>query len=335
MGKKERPPAKTIDRQPIVPHIDAFDLQGRDVILPKSTSIGLLSTDGLFAGGLLADTQMLIADLINDDDVENDDKQSRVESTLAKLGERHKEFVGRVFKEFDGKYVTVRLSSSLLADLFPRDDEAPDERPDFAKETNPIMGTAGVRIAISCPRIAKMQIESIVGAGVELKVQGYNPKPRIAVPFVSFSKEFNLMRNQIRDALSSHDIKLDIPCGVIICNPRGAIIADELAQSADFLIINTDLLTQMTLGMSRVDTDVDENDVVPAYINKGIFTTNPFDILDTDGVGKFVEMAVQAARKVNPEIEIDIMGSHRGNEAVSLYKRLGVNHLIAPASYWN
>ncbi len=333
MGKIERTPIRTINRQRITPLIEASDLQAHDVVLPKSTTIGLLSTDGLFTGGLLADTQMLITDLSNEG--ESDDKRSRVESTLTKLGEGHKEFVGRVLREFDGKYVTVSLSSSLLADLFPLEDGLPDERPVLAKETNPIIGTAGVRLALICPEIAKMQIDSIARAIVELKAQGYNPKPRIAVPLVSFSTEFSVIQNQIRDAIGSQDTKLDIPCGAIICTPRGAITADELAQSADFLIINTDLLTQITLGLSKVDTDVDIYDVVPQYMNIGIFANNPFYTLDIDGVGKFIETAIKEARKTNPEIEIDVMGSHRGNEAIRFYKRLGVNHLIAPTSYWN
>ena len=287
----------------------------------------------MFTGDVLADTQMLIADLSNN--AENDDKRSRVENTLTKLGERHKGFIERVLRGFDGKYVTVSLSSSLLADLFPLDDGLPDERPILARETNPIIGTSGVRLAVVCPGIAKMQIESIVGAGVELKAQGYNPKPRIAVPLVSFSTELSPVKNQIRSALSLQDTKLDIPCGAIICTPRGALTADELAQSADFLIINTDLLTQTTLGMSKVDTDANEDDVVPHYMSIGLFANNPFNTLDIDGVGKFIETAIKRARKTNPEIEIDVMGSHRGNEAIRLYKRLGVNHLIAPTSYWN
>ena len=182
------------------------------------------------------------------------------------------------------------------------------------QELNPMLGHRGCRLGITIPEIYAMQVRGIVQATVQLKQEGLNPHPEIMIPLVMSQQELAILRELCLDVIHQVEeeagLKLEIPIGTMIELPRACLLADEIAEHADFFSFGTNDLTQTTFGFSRDDA---EGKFIPQYIEKKILPDNPFAVLDRDGVGKLVKTGVDLGRKANPELQIGICGEHGGD----------------------
>jgi pyruvate,orthophosphate dikinase len=176
-----------------------------------------------------------------------------------------------------------------------------------------------------------MQVTAITEAAIECKQNGIDARPEIMVPLVGTSKELALLRKQIEETIRSvkaakgyNGDDLHIPVGTMIEIPRAALTADEVAQHADFFSFGTNDLTQMTFGYSRDDI----NSFLPNYIKHEILERDPFQSLDTSGVGQLVEMAVHKGRAENKGMKMGICGEHGGDPlSIQFCHRIGLNYV--------
>lgn len=320
-----------VNRPPkIQPYRDAISLL--QAPMRHSTSdVGLIGTEGIFRNSLQT-TRELLKFLPDYQDFQVLEKKTRdqrglidkVDNRLATLKDKHREVFGEVIRKVRGRQATISLLAESTYFYIKEDDAREDIR---LKDSNPLIGDVGAHFAIGQPEISTMQMGSIAEAALEERGDGRRVSIRVAIPFVSFPNEFVYLRKRLSGIASALDPKLKIKSGAIISTPRGAITAGETAESADFLIINTDVLTQITLGMSRADTDDGDDDIVPAYLRMGVLENNPFTNLDK-GVGAFVAQATRGARKVKPHMEISVLGPHYRQPALDFYQALGINKVI-------
>lgn len=159
-----------------------------------------------------------------------------------------------------------------------------------------------------------MQARAIVQAVAQLKKEGYDPRAEIMIPLVMSPEELEILRQLCLDVIHQVEeetgLKFEIPVGTMIELPRACLLADEIAEHADFFSFGTNDLTQTTFGFSRDDA---EGKFIPQYIEKKILEDNPFAVLDRDGVGKLVKYAVEQGRKTNPQLSLGICGEHGGD----------------------
>jgi pyruvate,orthophosphate dikinase len=196
------------------------------------------------------------------------------------------------------------------------------------RETNPMLGHRGCRLGISYPEITEMQGRAILEAAVRAMRRGIVVKPEIMIPLVSTVKEFENQRAVIEDVadrvLGGMGEKISYLIGTMIELPRAALTAAQIAQSADFFSFGTNDLTQTTLGLSRDDA----GRFLPSYIDRGILTDDPFQVLDTEGVGRLVGIAVEDGRRVRPNIKLGICGEHGGEpRSISFCHKLGLDYV--------
>jgi pyruvate,orthophosphate dikinase len=197
------------------------------------------------------------------------------------------------------------------------------------QELNPMLGHRGCRLGITTPEIYAMQVQAIVQATVQLKQEGLNPHPEIMIPLVMSQQELAILRELCLDVIGQVEeeagLKLEIPIGTMIELPRACLLADEIAEHADFFSFGTNDLTQTTFGFSRDDA---EGKFIPQYIEKKILADNPFAVLDRDGVGKLVKMGVELGRSTNPELVVGICGEHGGDpSSVEFCHSVGLNYV--------
>jgi pyruvate,orthophosphate dikinase len=244
------------------------------------------------------------------------------------LPHQREDFIG-LFTAMQGLPVTVRLLDPPLHEFLPHEDPLQQELADrlgvpLAKiktrvaqlhETNPMLGHRGCRLSITYPEILTMQVTAITEAAIACRSKGIDARPEIMVPLVGTYKELALLRKEIEVTIKNvkeakgYSDALDIPIGTMIEIPRAALTADEVAQQADFFSFGTNDLTQMTFGYSRDDI----NSFLPNYIRKEILERDPFQSLDTGGVGQLVEMAVAKGRGVKKGMKMGICGEHGGD----------------------
>jgi pyruvate, orthophosphate dikinase len=236
----------------------------------------------------------------------------------------------------DGLPVTIRLLDPPLHEFLPnlgdlrveleRLKHTPGDREEYeAKEkllarvreeaeVNPMLGLRGCRLGIVMPGVTEMQVRAIIKAGCGLKEKGKDPHVEIMIPLVAFLKELEIEREKVTrvadEVIKERGSDLEYSVGTMIELPRAALTADEIAQAADFFSFGTNDLTQTTLGFSRDDA---EAKFMPVYQEKGILPHNPFETLDTDGVGKLVRMARQLGRETKPNLKLGICGEHGGD----------------------
>jgi len=197
------------------------------------------------------------------------------------------------------------------------------------QEMNPMLGHRGCRLAITTPEVYAMQVRAIVQAVAQLKKEGYDPHAEIMIPLVMSPEELEILRQLCLDVIQQVEeetgLKFEIPIGTMIELPRACLLADEIAEHADFFSFGTNDLTQTTFGFSRDDA---EGKFIPQYIEKKILKDNPFAVLDRSGVGKLVKYAVEHGRKANPEIELGICGEHGGEpSSVEFCHLVGLNYV--------
>ncbi|GIW99719.1 MAG: pyruvate, phosphate dikinase [Pirellulaceae bacterium] len=297
--------------------------------------IGLCRTEHMFFGGerTLAIRQMIVAK----------DEQARRAALAKLLPYQRDDFIG-IFKAMDGLPVTIRLLDPPLHEFVPHDEQGQQElakelgvpveeikaRVNALHEFNPMLGHRGCRLSITYPEILEMQVTAIVEATIECRKQGVDAKPEIMIPLVGLEAELKLLRQKTletiekvkKDKQVAED--LNILIGTMIEVPRAALTADEIARQADFFSFGTNDLTQMTFGFSRDDI----NSFLPHYLAKEILLVDPFQSLDTRGVGQLVDMAVKKGRATRDNIKLGICGEHGGDPAsIQFCHQVGLDYV--------
>jgi len=238
-----------------------------------------------------------------------------------------------LFKIMEGLPVTIRLLDPPLHEFLPHKHEEQVEiaqelgvsveeiqaRTAQLHEANPMLGLRGCRLAVVFPEICEMQTRAIIEAALEVSAQGMKVIPEIEVPLISSKKELEICKKIIDDTaekvFAEKGAKVEYFVGTMIELPRAALLADEIAEIADFFEFGTNDLTQTTLGMSRDDAGA----FLPKYVEKTIYERDPFQSLDTTGVGKLVAMACQDGRSTNKELYLSICGEHGGDPSSIMY----------------
>jgi len=247
-----------------------------------------------------------------------------------------------IFEAMDGLPVTIRLLDPPLHEFLPHGGEETKllartldiPRADLnriiesLRETNPMLGHRGCRLGITYPEITEMQARAILEAAVRAMRRGIHVRPEIMIPLVSNVKEFENQRAIVNDVaervLGGMGEKIAYLIGTMIELPRAALTAAKIAESAEFFSFGTNDLTQTTLGLSRDDA----GRFLPSYIDRGILADDPFQVLDTEGVGRLVRIAVEDGRRVRPKIKLGICGEHGGEpRSISFCHSLGLDYV--------
>lgn len=295
--------------------------------------IGLCRTEHMFfeKDRIFAIREMIVSDT----------KEQR-QKALAKLLPMQRGDFEELFKEMNGYPVTIRFLDPPLHEFVPHTEE---EIKDLAKdlgvtfeelktkieslhEFNPMMGHRGCRLSITFPEIAVMQTRAVIEAAINVEKSGIKVKPEIMIPLVGDPKELKYVKNivveTIEKVFEEQDYKVEYMIGTMIEIPRAALLADEIAEDAEFFSFGTNDLTQMTYGFSRDDAGKFLND----YYEKQIFESDPFARVDTKGVGQLIEMAVEKGKKARPNIELGICGEHGGDpSSVEFCHNVGLTYV--------
>ena len=295
--------------------------------------IGLCRTEHMFFDNdkIKSMREMILADT----------KEER-EVALAKLLPlQQKDFYG-ILKCMDGMPVNIRLLDPPLHEFVPHDEKGQEamaqemhkpielikQRVASLREVNPMLGLRGCRLGITYPEITKMQTKAILGAALQLKAEGLNPKPEIMVPLVGTEKELEAQQDVIREAaqelFKEKGESIDYKLGTMIEIPRAALTADKIAKHADYFSFGTNDLTQMTFGYSRDDVAR----FLPTYLDQKILEVDPFQVLDQTGVGQLVKMGVERGRSTNKNLKCGICGEHGGEpSSVKFCHRTGLDYV--------
>ncbi len=235
--------------------------------------------------------------------------------------------------EYQELKMTNELSRSLLNNS-PLDNEIKKKSKVISlirslSEENPMMGLRGCRLGIVWPEINEMQVKAIFQAACELKLKGVNVIPEVMIPLIGMISELQLVKSQLleiaEETIKDYGVELDYKFGTMIEIPRAALTADEIAIEAEFFSFGTNDLTQMTYGFSRDDA---EGKFLPIYLNKEILDTNPFEVLDQDGVGKLMKMALKLGKQTRPDLKCGICGEHGGEpRSIKFANSIGINYV--------
>lgn len=298
-----------------------------------AVGIGLCRTEHMFFDNekIVAMREMILAE-----DVEGRKK------ALAKLLPYQKEDFKGIFRAMDGYPVNVRLLDPPLHEFVPHDTKGQEEmakamgvtveyirqRVDSLCEHNPMLGHRGCRLGNTYPEITQMQTRAILTAAIDLKREGLDPHPEIMVPLTGILYEFEAQEKVIRDEAAAlfkeEGMEIPFKVGTMIEIPRAALTADKIASRAEYFSFGTNDLTQMTFGYSRDDIA----SFLPVYLDKKILKVDPFQVLDQNGVGQLVEMAVDKGRMVRPDLKCGICGEHGGEpSSVKFCHKVGLNYV--------
>ena len=235
-----------------------------------------------------------------------------------------------IFEVMAGLPVTIRLLDPPLHEFLPPLDQATDERTrrriKQLQESNPMLGTRGCRLGLQWPEIYEMQVRAIVRAAraVEEKT-GEAPLVEIMHPLVGFDEELRRLRELTVRVAAEEAPEVEYLCGTMIELPRACIRADEIAEHADFFSFGTNDLTQTALGFSRDDA---EGKFLTHYLEDGVLEKNPFEVLDVEGVGDLMRIAVERGRATKPELKLGICGEHGGEPtSVAFCHELGLDYV--------
>ena len=201
-------------------------------------------------------------------------------------------------------------------------------RVESLKEFNPMMGHRGCRLAVTYPEIAEMQTRAVIEAAIAVNKEGQNVVPEIMIPLVGDIKELKYVKDVVcktADAIIAEaGVELPYKVGTMIEIPRAALTADEIAKEAEFFSFGTNDLTQMTYGFSRDDAAKFLNE----YYTKNIFESDPFAHIDENGVGQLMQIAINKAKPVRPDIKLGICGEHGGDpRTVEFCHRIGLTYV--------
>lgn len=247
-----------------------------------------------------------------------------------------------IFKVMQDRPVNIRLLDPPLHEFLPKKEE---EIAEVAKlmgveeeeiratikeleEVNPMMGHRGCRLGVSYPEIYRMQVRAIIEATIMIHDEGGTIAPEIMIPLIGDVDEMRYIKSEISEEIAAvfemTGKRVPFTIGTMIEIPRAALLADEIAEVADFFSFGTNDLAQMTYGFSRDDAGKFLHD----YIDKGIMKHSPFEVLDTKGVGKLVEMAAKLGRSTNPDLHLGVCGEVGGDpESIRFFNKVGLNYV--------
>jgi len=298
-----------------------------------ASGIGLCRTEHMFFEGNRIDAmrEMILADT----------KEDRKAALAKILPYQRGDFAG-MFKELKGLPATIRFLDPPLHEFLPNEDAAQQDlaakmgvpvekirqRVKELHEFNPMLGLRGCRLGIVYPEISEMQSRAVFEAAADIQKAGIKVKPEVMIPLVGFKKELDLQVEVVhrvaKEVMAEKKVKLDYMVGTMIEIPRGALTADEIAQTAQFFSFGTNDLTQTCLGMSRDDSGA----FLGPYQEQEILKKNPFATIDQVGVGQLMKVAVEKGRATRPGIKLGICGEHGGDpESVKFCHRLGLTYV--------
>lgn len=298
-----------------------------------AVGIGLCRTEHMFFEGMKikAMREMILAE----------NEAGRRKALEKILPYQQADFEG-IFEVMDGFPVTVRLLDPPLHEFVPHDEKGQKEmaeamglplqkiqqRVEELHEQNPMLGHRGCRLGNTYPEITEMQTRAILGAALKLKSKGIKIIPEIMVPLVGIKKEFLEQERIIRDTaeklFAEKGDRIDYKVGTMIEVPRATLIADQIAENAEFFSFGTNDLTQMTFGFSRDDIA----SFVPEYIEKKIIEKDPFHVLDQEGVGQLIKLGVEKGRSTRSDLKVGICGEHGGEpSSIEFCYRVGMNYV--------
>ncbi len=307
--------------------------QSANAVAFGAEGIGLCRTEHMFFGeGKIGPMrEMILADTL---------EQRR--AALAKLLPLQRRDFAGIFEVMAGRPVTIRTIDPPLHEFLPHEEkgqreiaaqmgipyEKVRERVASLHEFNPMLGFRGCRLGIIYPEITEMQARAIFEAAAATKKKKIPVLPEVMIPLVGHVKELRnqeqLVRATAEAVMKEQGVKFDYLVGTMIEVPRGAITADEIAAVAEFFSFGTNDLTQMTLGVSRDDA---ARFLVP-YVEREIYAKDPFEVIDRDGVGQLMRMAVERGRKARPGIKLGICGEHGGEpSSVEFCHLIGLNYV--------
>lgn len=284
----------------------------------------------------------------------------RNEAIIRLMPMQRSDFEG-LFRAMDGHPVIIRLLDPPLHEFLPSAhdlmmdltdlklrlqhmsnlndlDQALDEieeksallqRVESLQESNPMLGTRGVRLGMVIPGLYRMQMQAIIEAACRCAVDGVDVSPEVMIPLVSHESEFNRMRDSLEEkaqrVMEEHGVKISYKIGTMIEIPRAALTAGDIAKTAEFFSFGTNDLTQTTYGISRDDA---ETGFLVEYLQSGLLKENPFTSIDEDGVGRLMEIAIKEGRAARKNLEIGVCGEHGGDpKSIRLCHKLGVDYV--------
>jgi pyruvate,orthophosphate dikinase len=307
--------------------------QAANAVAFGAVGIGLCRTEHMFFEGNRIDAmrEMILAETL--------DERKRA---LAKLLPYQREDFAGIFRALKGLPATIRFLDPPLHEFLPHTKEQQEalakkigvpaarihQRVGQLHEFNPMLGFRGCRLGIGYPEISAMQARAIFEAAAQVQKEGTKVKPEIMIPLVGFKKELDLqievVRQAAREVQAEQKVKLNYMVGTMIEIPRGALTADEIAQSAEFFSFGTNDLTQTGLGMSRDDS----GSFLPHYQELEIVRKNPFATIDTTGVGQLVDIAVRKGRATRKDLKLGICGEHGGDPAsIQFFEAVGLDYV--------
>ena len=294
--------------------------------------IGLTRTEHMFFEDkkIVAMREMILADSV----------EGREKALAKLLPYQEADFKG-ILEAMDGCPVNIRLLDPPLHEFVPHDlkgqqvmaeemgvsVEEIQKRVASLAENNPMLGHRGCRLGITFPEITAMQTRAILTAACELKKEGKDPRPEIMVPLIGILYEFKQQKDVIlktaKEVFDKEGIEVKFEIGTMIEVPRAALTADKIASEAEYFSFGTNDLTQMTFGYSRDDIA----SFLPVYLEKKILSVDPFQVLDQNGVGQLIKMAVEKGRAVRPGMRTGICGEHGGEpSSVKFCAKVGMNY---------
>jgi pyruvate,orthophosphate dikinase len=313
--------------------------------------IGLCRTEHMFFGDqrLAAMREMILADGVG----------AREKALEKLLPLQRGDFIG-IFREMAGFPVTIRLLDPPLHEFLPNVDELLSELAELKmalkqaktmvemdhlldeidekrnllnhvnkiRESNPMLGFRGCRLGLLYPEVTRMQCRAIFEAAMQVRSERKQVTLEIMVPLVSISEELkqqaDLINDVAREVMGEHGLKFDYTIGTMIELPRAALTADKIAQHAQFFSFGTNDLTQTTFGLSRDDS----GRFLPSYVDRKILSEDPFQVLDTEGVGELVRIGAERGRSVKPDLKVGICGEHGGDpRSISFCNEIGLNYV--------
>jgi pyruvate,orthophosphate dikinase len=311
---------------------DAPD-QVQNAVAFGAEGIGLCRTEHMFFEGDRIDAmrQMILAE----------NKPDRQKALAKLLPYQQSDFEG-IFRALEGRPACIRFLDPPLHEFLPHDHKQQDDlasklgvsvdkvtkRVHELHEFNPMLGFRGCRLGIGYPEISEMQARAVFQAAVKVQKEGVKVKPEIMIPLVGFKKELDLqveiVHRVAQEVMKETGQKIKYTVGTMIEVPRGALTADEIAETAEFFSFGTNDLTQTCLGMSRDDS----GSFLTAYQEKEIIKYNPFATIDTTGVGQLMKIAVEKGRSVREDLKCGICGEHGGDpSSVKFCHSVGLNYV--------
>ncbi|HJX11380.1 MAG TPA: putative PEP-binding protein, partial [Candidatus Binatia bacterium] len=261
---------------------------------------------------------------------------------LAKLLPMQKQDFKDILEIMGELPVTIRTLDPPLHEFLPKSQEEVKELADtmgvpvsvlqnkvtVLHEFNPMLGHRGCRLGISYPEITEMQARAIFEAACELRKAGKNPFPEVMIPLVGSREELSAQRQIVeqiaQETMKSYGVKVRYLIGTMIELPRACLVADEIAEEAEFFSFGTNDLTQTCLGLSRDDA----GKFLPSHVLEGLLPDDPFVTIDRDGVGALMRIAVTKGRKTRKHLEMGICGEHGGDpKSVEFCHKIGLDYV--------